>query len=161
MATKTKILKSAIENLVDTLKGKKVLFLENDNGLYHGLDQIEEVLKKNKIKYKCLFEVGDIPFDTIVKEIKKADAIIFQTQWVYKIAGEISDYMFNSQDKKIVIECYISEPTWFYQPKAVHDVYICKPPHRFFQSEEIDPAKWKFYKLSKKPYWDYKNNFDK
>jgi hypothetical protein len=153
--------KKATENIITTLKNKNVLFLENDNGLYHGLDQIEELLIKHKIEYKCLFEVSEIPFDKIVKEIQKCDVIVFQTQWVYKIAGQICEYMFSSKEKKIVIECYISDPTWFYKPKAVHDVYICKPPLRQWKDDEVNEDDWRFYKLSQKPYWDYKNNFNR
>ena len=149
------------ENLADLLKGKKVLFLENDNGLYHGLDQLEEFIIANKIKYKVLFEVDEIPMENIIKEIKKCDVLIFQTQWVYKVSQEISKYMFASKDKKIVIECYLSDPTWYYKPKAVHDVYICRPPIRYSKTDPVMEGEWKFYKLSQKPYWDYKNKFDK
>lgn len=149
------------ENFVDLLKGKKVLFLENDNGLYHGLDQLEELIIANKIKHKVLFEVGDMPLENIIAAIKKCDVLIFQTQWVYKVSKEISAYMFASKDKKIVIECYLGDPTWYYKPKAVHDVYICKPPARYDKDDVVNEDHWKFFKLSQKPYWEYKNKFNK
>lgn len=148
--------KTAVENIIGTLKGKKVLFLENDNGLYHGLDEMEELFIEHKIDFKCLFEVNELPFEKILSEIKDCDAIVFQTQWVYEVSKKIRDFMYESTDKKIVIECYLgNDPTWYYKPDAVHDVFICKPP-TFKAWDE-----WKFFKLSKKPYWDYKNKFNK
>jgi len=154
-------MKTAVQNLIKTLKGKKVLFLENDNGLYHGLDQIEEKFIENNISYKCLFDVSNKQFDEILEAIKQSDAIVFQTQWVYEISGKIKEYMFASTDKKIVIECYISDPTWYYKPNVVHDVYVCKPPLRAWKDDKVDDKDWSFFKLSDKPYWGYKNKFNK
>ncbi len=149
------------QNIVEVLQGKKVLFLENDCGLGNGLDQIEELFKEKGVNYKCLFELSTLSFEAILKAIKECDAIVFQTQWNREISGKLSEYFFASQDKKIIIECYISEPTWYYKPDAVHDVYIAHPPIRPFKSSKVDESKWKFFKLSEKPYWDYENNFDK
>lgn len=146
------------ENILKTLKGKKVLFLENDNGLYHGLDCFEQRLIENKIKYKALFNLKEVPFEEIVKTISKYDCIVFMTQWIYEISRKLKDYMFSLKDKKIVIEVYISEPTWYYKPKSAHDVYI----YSCYRPWKDDPMKnEKFYKLTQKPYWDYKNEFNK
>lgn len=60
------------ENLLSVIKGKKVLFLENDGGLYQDLDVFEKWLINHKIKYKCLFNVVDVPFKKIVSAINKA-----------------------------------------------------------------------------------------
>ena len=148
------------KNIAKLLKGKKVLFLENDNGLYNGLNEFEQVLKDNKIEYKCLFDLSEQPFDTVIDAIKEYDAIVFQTQWVYDVSKKLKEYMFASTDKKIVIECVIDEPTWYYKPKSAHDVYFVKCPMYDFEAEAGDEF-WEFKKLSNKPYWDYKNKFDK
>lgn len=148
-------MKTPIENIVTTLTGKKVLFLENDNGLYNGLDQFEQILIDNNIEYKCLFDVQGQELSSIIKAIKECDAIVFQTTWVYEKSRMLRDYLFESVDKKIIIECFSRvDPTWFYKPDVVHDVYIAQ--HMFFRDPE-----WTFCKLTKKPYWDYKNKFDK
>ena len=145
------------QNIIDTLKGKKVLFIENDNGLYNGLDAFEIILKNSKIKYKCLFEADQIPIEKIIKNILTHDAIVFQTRWVYPVSHKLRDYMFGLQEKKIVIECFIHEPSWYYKPDVVHDVYI-------YSYDKLDNddgnSGHRFYKLSDAPYWDYKNQFD-
>lgn len=148
-------MKTAKENIIENLKGKRVLFLEGDNGLYHGLEQIEQVLKEAAIEYKALYNVRQLPIREIIESINEYDAIIFQTQWVYEISEEIKKFAFGMTTKKIFIECYISEPSWYYKPDVIHDVYIFKGTLRYLDDE------MKFYKLSEEPYWDYKNKFNK
>ncbi len=152
-------IKTPTENILKTLNGKKILFLENASSLMNGVDCFEDRLKENKIKYKCLFNLKELPFEKIIKEISKHDCIVFQTQWVYKTSKDIKDYMFSLKEKKTVIEIYIGEPTWYYKPKSAHDLYI----YTSYRPWKDDPIKnEKFYKLSvRKPYWDYKNEFDK
>jgi hypothetical protein len=150
--------KTPRQNIVNVLRGKKVLFIENDNGLYHGLDAFEAILKANKIKYKCLFEVDKMPIDKIIKNILTHDAIVFQTRWVEAVSHKLRDYMFGLQEKKIVIECFIHEPSWYYKPDVVHDVYI----HLFDELDNDDGnSGHRFYKLSETAYWEYINEFDK
>lgn len=155
---KTIKIKTPEQNVIKTLTGKKVLFLENDNSLGNGLNEFENILKRGNIQYKILFSLSEMEVEDIIKEILSHDAIIFQTQWVYPISRKLSEYMFSLKEKKIVIECYISEPTWYYKPKAVHDVYIYHVMTLWGEAEKDTEA---FYKLSEKPYWDYKNKFNK
>lgn len=146
-------MKTAKENLLDTLKDKRILFLENDTALYDELENIELFLKEHKLKYKCLFDLTSKRWSTIKKAIDAADVIIFQTQWVYPISKAVHTYIAKELlTKKAIIECYLTNPTWYYIPLSLagHDVYIIRP------FEE-----WRFYKLSEDPYWDYKNKFDK
>jgi len=156
-------MKTPAQNFLSVVSGKNVLFLENDSGLYDDLANIEIFLKLNKVKYTVLCDIGDIQFEDITKAIELADVIIFQTQWVMNISMEIRDYMFTLKAKKIVIEAYINDPTWYYKPRSIHDVYILMPNSTLFMGQyEDDPTiYWKFYKLRpKKPFWTYKNNFD-
>ncbi|HUS48525.1 MAG TPA: hypothetical protein VMZ91_00025 [Candidatus Paceibacterota bacterium] len=146
------------ENILKTLKGKKVLFLENDTSLNDGLDCFEQRLIENEIEYKTLFNLEEVPFDDILKSISECDCIVFMTQWVYEASKKIKEYMFALKDKKIVIEVYICEPTWYYKPRSAHDVYIYSC-YRPWKSDPIEDEK--FYKLSQKPYWDYKNKFNR
>lgn len=152
-------IKTPSENILSVLKGKKVLFLENDNSLHHGIDCFEERLKENKIKYKILFDLSNIPIDEILNLIHEYDCIVFMTQWVYPISHKLKSYMLSLKEKKIVIEVYLKEPTWFYKPDGIkHDVYVYSCL-RFSKSDPIEYEK--FYKLRKHiPYWDYKNKFD-
>lgn len=144
-----------IDNIISTLKNKKILFLENDLGLYNGLEKIENILIENNIEYTCIFDVESIDMKDILNKIKECDAIIFQTSWVYEKSKLLREYLFNSKDKKIIIECFRGvDPTWYYKPDVVHDVYITQPPI-------FSDSKWIFYKLSDDPYWEYKNKFDK
>lgn len=155
-------MKTPEQNIKKVLAGKKVLFLENDNGLsdYGGQTEFEDILKKNGIEYTLMLGLSDnYTMEEIVKAIHSHDCIVFMTQWVYEIAQKLRDFMFSLQEKKIVIEVYINEPSWYYKPKdAVHDVYIYTCQVIW---DEADKETESFYKLTDKPYWDYKNKFDK
>lgn len=144
------------ENIVSTLKGKKALFIENDNGLYYGLDQFERILKENNIEHTILFDVSNKPIETVLEAITKHDCIVFQTQWKIEISNKLLEYVKNLKDKKIIVEVYINEPTWYYKKQhgSKHDVYI-------YNFNEGFPENESFYKLTNKPYWEYKNQFNK
>lgn len=155
-----KIIKNSPEfNIFQTLRGKRVLFLENDNTLAHGLDEFERILQRAQIEYKVLFDLSSIPMEEIKKAIGECDVIVFQTRWVYDISMKLLDYMRSISDKKIVIECYIGEPTWYYKHNhgTHHELYIYKCPVYW---GEPDKKRECFYKITDKPYWDYENEFD-
>lgn len=153
-------LKTPTQNVIKTLTGKKVLFLENDNGLNNGLDEFERILQSANIEYTVLFDLSEKPLDEIIKAINECDAIVFMTQWVYKIANILFDYIKSLPEKKIVVEVFISEPTWYYKSQhgSKHDVYIYSCQMYFGEAEKDTEE---FYKLTNKPYWDYKNGFNK
>lgn len=148
-------MKTVTKNLLDTLKDQRVLFLENDNGLHNGLDTLENILIQNHIKYNCLFDLTSLPKEYILRQIEMCDVIIFQTTWTYEISKEIHEFLKTSKDQKTIIEHYIGDPSWYYKPDVVHDVFICK------MNEDYEEEDWSFFKLSDEPYWDYKNKFDK
>lgn len=152
-------MKTAIENIVKTLIGKKVLFLENGTGLEECSEEFQKLLNANSIENKVLEDIAEMDFKIVLDEITKADAIAFETQWVYEISKKLHDYLLKSKDKKAVIECYVNEPTWSRKPKSVHDVFIftCDP----VSIELGGGTPYEFYKLSNKGFWDYKNKFDK
>jgi hypothetical protein len=141
------------ENIAKTFKGKKLLFLENDNVLENGLETLLRLLDEKGIQYPFMFEIEDVPLPNILQAIKDHDGIIFMTQWVYETSRKLRDYMFTSKEKKDIIEVYIAEPTWYYKPKVVHDVYIFHGIESIFDD---GPDKGlTFYKLRpKKAYWD-------
>lgn len=70
------------------------------------------------------------------------------------------EYIRELPEKKIVVEVYIHEPTWYYasQHGSIHDVYIYTCRMCFGKAEKDTE---KFYKLTDKAYWDYENKFDK
>lgn len=152
-------IKTPTENIVYTLKGKKVLFLENDSELENGLDEFERILKDADIEYKVLFDLSDIPMEQIKKAINEADTIVFQTQWCYEISKVLFEYVKALPDKKVVVEVYIHEPTWYYrwQHDSKHDVYIYSCQVYWGKA---DKESERFYKLTDKAYWDYENKFD-
>lgn len=153
-------IKSPTQNVIDTLKGKKVLFLENDNELANGLDEFERILKGAEINYTVLFELSELPLQSITAAINRHDAIVFQTRWVYDIAKKLFEYVKGLPEKKIVVECYINEPTWYYKQQhgSKHDVYIYSC---HVHCGEADKETETFYKLTNKAYWDYKNGFNR
>lgn len=148
------------DNVIATLKGKKVLFLENDNSLEHGLDEFENILKRAGIEYTVLFELDEKPIEDIIKAINEHDAIVFMTQWVYEIAQKLFDYIKSLPEVKTIVEVYIDEPTWYYKKQhgSKHDVFIYSCQVHW---GEPDKESESFHKLTNKAYWDYKNDFDK
>lgn len=155
-----RVIKSPAQNVIDTLRGKKVLFLENDDTLANGLDEFERILKSAEIDYTILFDLSELPLQTITEAINSHDAIVFQTQWVYDISKTLLKYVRALRDKKIVVECYINEPTWYYKQQhgSKHDVYIYSCDVHW---GEADKETETFYKLTNKPYWGYKNCFNR
>lgn len=152
-------IKSPSENVVDVLKGKTVLFLENGDSLENGLDEFERILQGAGIEYTILYGLSELPVHEITTAINTHDAIVFQTCWVYDISKKLLEYVRNMYSKRIVIECYINEPTWYYasQHESKHDVYIYSCPVIFGEPDKEYEC---FYKLTEEPYWDYKNKFD-
>lgn len=148
------------QNIIKTLKGKKVVFLERDSSLANGLDEFERILKSSGIEYKVLFDLEEKQLEEIIKEINEHDALVFMTQWVYDISKKLFEYVKSLPEKKIVIEGYINEPTWYYstQHGTHHDVYIYSCQVIFGKADKDTET---FFKLTEKPYWDYENGFDK
>ena len=148
-------MKTSKENVVSTLSGKKVLFLENDSDLDNGLETFESVLKDAGIQYKVLFNLSKLPIQQVLDEINTHDCIVFQTQWLTSISHKLFEFVQSLPEKKIVIEVYINEPTWFRHLEVFghHEVFIYKQDKYHLLPEC-------FYKLTNKPYWEYKNRFD-
>lgn len=148
-------LNSPRENIINTLRDKKVLFLENDILLSYGVDQFEKILKSADIECTVLCDLSNVPMEDIVKAINEHDTIVFMTQWVYEISKKLFDYIKGLTEKKTIVEVYLSEPTWFLdkQHGSCHDLYI----YKFLK---IFPEDESFYKISDTPYWEYKNKFD-
>jgi hypothetical protein len=118
-------MKTPKQNLSKVLKGKKILFIENDRGLYNGLDFLVEYFKKAKITYDCLFQADEKPIEDVLKAISETDVIIFQTTWRTDTRKKLSNFLYESKDKKIIIEHCINDPHWYYQPDGVvHDIYF-------------------------------------
>lgn len=142
------------QNVIATLTGKRVLFIENDGCLENGLEAIEKILKDNNIFYEKILYASQKPLSLLVDKIKECECLIFMTQWLTETSKLLTQYVQSLQEKKIVIQVYIYEPTWYYssQHGTIHDVYIY---------HNIDGRNESFYKLTEKAYWDYKNKFDK
>jgi len=154
-------LKGPKQNFLETVQGKKVLFLENDLSLNYGLQYVHRILQLNSIENKIIYQVNEVDkvgeLQSVINAIEEYDVIIFMSQWVYDTSLKLRKYAFDMKNKKIFIECYISEPTWYYKPNVVHDVYVLKPQQYDFEDESF----WRFYKLSDKAFWAYENKFDK
>lgn len=146
-------METAQQNLLSVLKGKNILFLERSDELPTYLQTIQDFLVDNGVENDILADVSNVSFEAIAASINKADVIIFQTQWDNEVVRKLYPYAKTMTAKKIFIECYISQPHWYFKPKVIHDVYIIK----IGMYDDL----WKFYKLSSKPYWGYKNNFNK
>lgn len=151
-------MKTPEQNIARTLKGKKVLFLENDYALYERLRVFENILKRNNVSYTTLFDLENVVLDEIKEQILLHDAIVFETTWATNVSKDLREYVTNLKDKKIIINVYINEPKLHYRIKGIpHDIYI-------FTSADDEEDTWiatEFYKLTNKPYWEYKNKFNK
>jgi hypothetical protein len=160
MDNKDTIIRTPTENVNNTLRGKRVLFLENDTRLDNGLEVLEGILKSAEIEYTILFNLSDLPLSDITKAINEYDTIVFMTQWIYDISKKLLAYVESLPEKKTIVEVFIDEPSWYYakQHGTKHDVFVYS-----CQSYWGDPDKdtEKFYKITDNPYWDYKNKFDK
>jgi hypothetical protein len=148
------------QNIVDTLKGKKILLLENDYSIPSYVKVFTNILDRNGIEFTSLTGLERFASDHILMTIKNHDAIVFSSQWITPLSVQLRDYIRRMKDKKIFVEIYIYEPTWYYksQHNSVHDVFVFRTDTSYSE----DKYKYvKFYKLTNKPYWEYKNEFDK
>lgn len=152
------------QNIINTLQGKSVLFIENDSSLGdERLEEFAKILDSADIKYEVIVNANDLmkqDVNLLTEPIIKADAIVFMTQWIYEVSRVLREFISELPDKKIIVEVYISNPSWYYssQHGTHHDVYI-------YSCDKWDWNKPKeretFYKLTEEPYWDYENKFDK
>ncbi len=89
----------------------------------------------------------ELPFEYIIKQIDWFDVIVYQTTWTYEISHAIAEYLRNSNEKKIIVECYMSEPSFYRKPKGiVHDMYNWTCDHyseRVFSTIEYEKLKVK------------------
>ncbi len=146
------------QNIIKTFKGKKLLCIENDNGLDNGVDTFQQILEKNGIEHRVIYDASNVPIEEIIAAIDWCDGIFFMTQWVYEISKKILEYVRNYQRPLDIIEICISEPTWYYKHQAgadQHNIYWYRKPLDYSEDWE------RFFKLSNKPYWEYKNKFNK
>lgn len=137
------------KSLLKLFDGQRILFLENDNGLYNSVGNFETWLVENKIRYNALFDVSNLSMDYIKGQIEWANIIVFETTWTYEVARNIENFLTAYKDKKIIMECYIHEPSWWRKPKGViHDMYV-------LQSSGNDMDDWNLDKLRvNKATWD-------
>lgn len=148
------------QNIINTLSGKKVLFIENDNSLDTIQAEFKSILINAGIDVKVIYGASTIPINELHMAIDTSDCIVFMTQWVFPISKALLKYVSNLPQKKIIVECYIYEPTWFYseQHGTHHDLYVYT--YLDFGRAKINGDEH-FYKITDKPYWDYENEFDK
>lgn len=130
------------KSMLKVLDGKRVLFLENDYGLFDTAGNFEKWLRENKVQYNALFNLSELDNLKYIKDmINYFDVIAFETTWTYEISQQIKAHVAQMKTKKIIVECYTSKPTWSFQPKGViHDVYV-------LDSFSSDMDDWKFKKL--------------
>ena len=157
-------MKTASENLLGVVRGKFILFLENDADLSIDLEHIELFLKENKLDYKALNDLPNLDFEAIAEAIKASQVIIFQSTWTAAIVSKLNEFFIGLKDPKDIIEVYTDRPHWFYKPDTAHEVYIMRTNSYLFDPMfESDPLPyWELHKLHPSiPIWKFKNKFDK
>lgn len=123
------------KELKKLLKGKRILFIEGDNGLYNYVGEFEKFLVRNKIPYHTILNAGEMSLKGIQKLVNAHDVIVWQSQYVSQTALDIMDLLFNDklttpqgqgasieqypQNAKILLECYIVDPLYWYKPKGL------------------------------------------
>lgn len=147
-------------NIIATLSGKKILFLENGSHLEHQVNQFFKILADADLTPLVATEVHTLPLEHIASLINDADVIVFQTTWVHPSTTKLFEYISSLTEKKIIVECYLNNPTWYYarQHGSIHDVYIYSCA--VYYDTIIDESE-SFYQLTESPYWDYENKFNK
>ena len=135
--------------MLKQFSGKRILFLENDFTMHNSIGNFWLWCRENKIEYNCLYNVRKLPIEYTLEQIEWFDTIAFQSQWVYEETFKLKEAISKMKDKRTVVECYISDPTWFYKPKGiVHDVFV-------LDSHDEDMDEWKLDKLRlNKAIWD-------
>jgi len=128
--------------LLKITKGKRVLFLENDFTMHNAVGNFYDWCKLTNTEHNCLFNIGKLPLQYILEQIDWFDIISFQTTWTYKISHVLEEEIKKLKSKKIVIECYTNEPSYYRKPKGIkHDLYT-------LNSYGDDMDNWELKKLT-------------
>ncbi len=140
------------KTLIKVLKDKKILFLENDSVLDDSVGNLSKWILKTKIPNSGLlafYELEKSSYEYILRAIDEHDIIIFETTWATDISKKLKQYILSKkEDKKIIIECYVNEPSFVRKPQMIHDLYV-------LDSYDLDVDSWKLNKLRvNKAYWE-------
>ena len=136
------------KDMLKIFNNKDILFLENGQSHQNCDGNLEIWLIENKIRYNSLYNISKLPLEYVKNQIEYYDIIAFQTTWTYEISKTLEEYISKLENRKVIVECYINEPSWNYKPKVIHDVYI-------LNSFGDDMDDWTFDKLrTNKPYWE-------
>lgn len=142
------------EQLINVCKDKRVAFLENGHFLDDLSEIIGEYLSANNIDFLSICDVEKQGLETVLRQCRDKDIIIFQTTWTYPVSTQLKEAFMsirNPEFKKTFIEIYVSEPTFSKLPEGViHDIYALD----IYEKEVSD---WVFLKLDKVvPFWELK-----
>lgn len=124
------------------------------------IERRSAIAKEHKLKYHTILDISNANFESVLRQIKHHDVIVWESRYVYDISRKLEGLMGDINiPRKILIECYISEPRWWYKPKGVHhDIYILNSHSIEEGIEGMDD--WKFYNLKydEKAIWDKAEN---
>lgn len=148
------------KGILDLCKGKEILFIENDFGLYNSVGNFELFCIENKLQYHTILDLERIPLESIMEQIKMHDIIVWESTYGSDISSKLQDLMHSKAiHSKKLIECYISDPHWYYLPEGInHDLHILSSYGGEDGLGGMD--EWEFYQLKedRKPIWEKRDD---
>ena len=136
-----------VHKKLDKLVGNRdVLFIERDNILTDSVGKFYEWCVQAKKYVTPLCRLNDLSFDYICESVRWADVIVFMTQGDAEITEPLMKFLASlnrNGEQKIIIECYINEPTFLYLPKELehHTFYQLDSYDEYVANWELDKAK--------------------
>jgi hypothetical protein len=148
------------KSLIELCKGKDVLFIENDFGLYNSVGNFEEFCIEHKIKYHTVLDAERINIESLIEQIQMHDIIVWESQYVSDVSHNLKSLIYTDKiHPKKLIECYINEPFLYYLPEETkHSIFLLNSFGWEKGLEGVDD--WAFYQLKedRKAIWDKKED---
>ena len=124
---KPNVSRSPSQQLLDLCKNNRVAFLENGDYLDEDSETVFKYLFENGIDCTAICKVEEQGLESVLRQCRDKNVIIFQTTWTYSVSQELKKAFMSIQNlefKKTFIEIFVSEPTFSRVPKGViHNIY--------------------------------------
>ncbi len=130
--------------LIKLFKGKKIVFLENDNVLPDLAENLASFFKLNNIEYQCILEASKKGIFDLLFELDSYDIIVYHTTWITEFSHTLKQHYLQNTTKdlkKTFVELIVDEPIYYTKPKTIHYLY-------FINTYDEDMNNWEFSDLN-------------
>lgn len=102
------------DNLLNSLKGQRVLILENDNS-YKEYEEVISLLQEKGVEFEPVFDLYNQEREKLIKKIFEVGNIFFRSTFIRKNSRELRDFLMENRNKlNNIIEFPVGYPQMLY-----------------------------------------------